>query len=72
MSSISTLAPAQRSKDQNEEDDPHDPVDGPKEASHRRLQVRNRDQRTLDDNRNGGQAKDWGQMGSICNLHREL
>ena len=72
MSPISTLPPAQRSKDQDEEDDPDDPVDGTKEAGHGRLQVRNRDQRTLDDDRNGGQAKDSGQMGSICNLHREL
>ena len=72
VSPIPALPPTQRPEDQGEKNDPHDPVDGTKETGHRGLQVRNRDQRALHDDRNGSQAKDSGQMGSICNLHREL
>jgi hypothetical protein len=53
VSSIPTPPPPQRPKDHHNKDDTDDPVEGPKEAGHCRLQMRDSDQCPLDDDREG-------------------
>jgi hypothetical protein len=72
MPPVAPFSPAQRPENHHQKHGGDDPGQGSKDPGHRRLPAADGEQRPFDTDPDYGQAKDAGQMGSICSLHQKL